>query len=70
MSEVKLKRGEPIERALRRFKRKLDRERTLDIVRKRRYHEKPSARRRRKMKEPKFNYWGNFNLSDVRPKAA
>lgn len=69
MSEVRLKKGEAIDKALRRLKKKLDRERTLDIVRKRRYHEKPSVRRRRKKKEPKLNYWGSFSLSDLRSKA-
>jgi len=50
MTEIKLKKGEPVERALRRLKKKVDREGTLKIVRSRRQFEKPSAVRRRKEK--------------------
>ncbi|HAB15295.1 MAG TPA: 30S ribosomal protein S21, partial [Verrucomicrobiales bacterium] len=49
MSEVKLKKGEPIDRALRRLKKKVDRENTLREVRNKRHYEKPSERRRRKL---------------------
>jgi small subunit ribosomal protein S21 len=62
VSEVRLKKGESVDRALRRLKKKLDREGTLREVRQRRNHEKPSVRRRRKSKEPKINFWGNFSL--------
>ena len=54
MTEIKLKKGEPVERALRRLKRKVDREGTIKDVRNRRAFEKPSARKRRKMKASKF----------------
>ena len=53
MSEVKLKKGEPIDRALRRLKKKLDREGTLKEVRNRRHFEKPSEKRRKLAKAPK-----------------
>lgn len=53
--EVKLKKGESIDRALRRLKKKLDREGVLRDVRNHRYYEKPSERRRRKMKIARFN---------------
>ncbi|MFA4945568.1 MAG: 30S ribosomal protein S21 [Lentisphaeria bacterium] len=46
MSEVKLKKGEPIEKALRRLKKKLDKEGTLKELRNRRHFEKPSEKRR------------------------
>ena len=54
--EIKLKRGEKVERALKRLKRKLDKENILQDYRDRRYYKKPSeirkdernARRRRK----------------------
>ncbi len=49
-----MKRGEPIERALRRLKKKLDREQTLQTARAHRRFEKPSARRRRKEKAARF----------------
>jgi small subunit ribosomal protein S21 len=62
MSEVKVKKGESVDKALRRLKKKLDREGTLREARARRNFEKPSDRRRRKAKEPKINYWGNFSL--------
>jgi small subunit ribosomal protein S21 len=47
MTEIKLKRGEPVERALRRLKRKLDREGTLKDIRNRPFYEKPSETKRR-----------------------
>ncbi|MDX6765756.1 MAG: 30S ribosomal protein S21 [Candidatus Methylacidiphilales bacterium] len=62
MSEVKLKKGESVDKALRRLKKKLDREGTIREARARRNFEKPSERRRRKKKEPKLNFWGNFSL--------
>ena len=46
-TEVRLKKGEPIERALRRLKKKLDKERTLKELRNRRHFEKPSEIKRR-----------------------
>ncbi len=54
MTEIKLKRGEPVERALRRLKKKLDREQTLHVARAHRRFEKPSAKRRRKQKAARF----------------
>lgn len=55
MVEVKLKKGEPVDRALRRFKKKLDREQTMQLVREHRRFEKPSVKRRRKQKAARFN---------------
>jgi len=54
MSEVKLRKGEPVEKAIRRLKKKLDREQTLLQVRLHRRFEKPSARKRRKQKAARF----------------
>ncbi len=54
MTEIHLKKGEPVERAIRRLKKKLDREQTLKKFRERRRFEKPSARRRRKEKAARF----------------
>ncbi|MCC6354742.1 MAG: 30S ribosomal protein S21 [Verrucomicrobiae bacterium] len=62
MTEVRLRKGESVEKALRRLKKKLDREGTLREVRARRAYEKPSERRRRKLKTPRLNYWGSFSL--------
>jgi small subunit ribosomal protein S21 len=52
MTEIKLKRGEPVERAIRRLKK---REQTLLQVRLHRRFEKPSARKRRKAKAARFS---------------
>ena len=55
MTEIKLKKGEPVDRALRRLKKKVDREGTLKAVRNLRHFEKPSERRRRKEKVARFS---------------
>jgi len=54
MTEIRLKKGEPVERAIRRLKKKLDREQTLKKFRERRRFEKPSTKRRRKQKAARF----------------
>jgi len=55
MSEVYLRKGEPVDKALRRLKKKLDREQTLQQVRLHRRFEKPSARKRKKQKAARFS---------------
>jgi small subunit ribosomal protein S21 len=55
MAEVTLRKGEPVEKALRRLKKKMDREQTLLQVRLHRRFEKPSARKRRKQKAARFS---------------
>ncbi|WP_174582799.1 30S ribosomal protein S21 [Candidatus Methylacidithermus pantelleriae] len=54
MTEVKLRKGESIDKALRRLKKKLDREGTLREARMRRSFEKPCDKRRRKSKEARL----------------
>lgn len=54
MTEIRLKKGESVDRALRRLKKKIDREGILKIVRAHRHYEKPSERRRRKEKAARF----------------
>lgn len=54
MTEIIVRKGEPVERAIRRLKKKLDREQTLKKFRERRRFEKPSARKRRKEKAARF----------------
>ena len=54
MTEITVKRGEPIDKAIRRLKKRLDREQTLQQVRLHRRFEKPSARKRRKTKAARF----------------
>jgi len=48
LTEIKLKKSEPVDKALRRLKKKIDREGTLQAARNRRHFEKPSERCRRK----------------------
>ncbi len=52
--EIKIRKNEPIDRALRRMKKKLDRENIIKGVRAKRYFEKPCERRRRKEKVQAF----------------
>lgn len=48
MSEIKIRKGESVDKALRRLKKKLDKEGIMREIRSHRYYEKPSERRRRK----------------------
>jgi len=50
-AEVKTKKGEPIDKALRRLKKKMDKEGTLKELRNRRYYEKPSLKKKRLAKK-------------------
>lgn len=54
MVDIRLKKGESIDKALRRLKKKLDREGVIREARIRRNYEKPSERRRRKAKEARM----------------
>jgi small subunit ribosomal protein S21 len=54
MTETRVRKGEPVDRALRRLKKKLDREQTLQTARAHPRFEKPSAKRRRKEKAARF----------------
>jgi small subunit ribosomal protein S21 len=65
LTEIKLKKGEPVERALRRLKKKIDREGTLKVVRDNRRFEKPSARRRRKEKAARFSAMLTARYADL-----
>ena len=47
MVEIKLKRGENVDKALRRLKKKMDKEGTMKELRNRRHYEKPSEAKRR-----------------------
>ena len=51
MPKVELKPNEPIERAIRRLKKKIEREGILKQIRARKHYEKPSIKKRRKQKE-------------------
>lgn len=48
MTEVEVRKDESFESALRRFKRKIEREGVLKEVKERKHYEKPSEKRRKK----------------------
>ena len=52
--EIKIRKNEPIDRALRRMKKKLERENIIKGTRAKRYFEKPCEKRRRKNKVQAF----------------
>ena len=60
-TEVRVKKGEIIDRALRRLKKKLDKEGTLKELRNRRHYEKPSEIKRREAKQRRhwFLLWSS-----------
>ena len=51
MPKIELRKGEDLERALRKFKTKLRHEGIIDEMKKRESYEKPSERKRREMEE-------------------
>lgn len=53
MPRVDIKQNEPLERALRRLKKKIEKEGILRQLKARKHYEKPSVRKRRKMREAK-----------------
>ncbi len=65
MTEIRLKKGESVEKALRRLKKKIDREGTLRTVRHHRHFEKPSERRRRKEKAARFSAMLRARYADM-----
>lgn len=50
MSEVEIRKDESFEAALKRFKKKIDKEGILKEIRDRKHYEKPSERKRKKAK--------------------
>ena len=65
LTEIRLKKGESVDRALRRLKKKIDREGTLKEVRNHRHFEKPSERRRRKVKAARFSAMLSARYADL-----
>ena len=53
--EVKLKKGQKVDNALRILKKKMLKEGIFDEVKKRKYFEKPSQKRQKQIKTAKFN---------------
>src|SRR4030081_2810830 len=66
LTEIKLKKGESVDKALRRLKKKIDREGTLKVVRTHRHFEKPSERRRRKEKAARFSAMLTARYADLK----
>ena len=54
MVEIKLKKGEPVDRGLRRLKKKIAREGTLKKAYEKRYYEKPSRKKYQRSKKAKY----------------
>jgi len=65
LTEIKLRKGEAVEKALRRLKKKIDREGTLKVVRNHRHFEKPSEKRRRKEKAARFSAMLTARYADM-----
>ena len=65
MTEIQFRKGEPVEKALRRLKKKIAREGTLKVVRNHRRFEKPSERRRRKEKAARFSAMLSARYADM-----
>ena len=54
MTEVKIRKGESVERALKRLGKQVDREGTLKEFRERKYYQKPSVKRKIRKQNHKF----------------
>ncbi len=55
MLTISIRKNEPVEKAIRRLKKRVDREGVLKIVRQKAYYEKPSEKRIRKQKAARRN---------------
>ena len=53
MSRVEISPGEPLEKALRRFKKKIEREGVLKQLKARKHYEKPSEKKRKRLRTSK-----------------
>ena len=53
MPKVEIGKNEPFEKALKRFKKKIEREGVLRLLKERKHYEKPSERRRKKRRGAK-----------------
>jgi small subunit ribosomal protein S21 len=65
LTEIKLRKGDSVDKALRRLKKKIDREGTLKVVRANRRFEKPSEKRRRKEKSARFSAMLTARYADM-----
>ncbi len=60
MLKVQVSENEPLDKALKRLKKKLEREGILKVLKQRKHYEKPSEKKRRKMRS---------NMSKKRPRS-
>lgn len=65
MTQINLRKGEPIDRALRKLKKTMLREGVFQEVRDRRYFEKPSVKNRKKMKAARFEAMLKARYADL-----
>jgi small subunit ribosomal protein S21 len=65
LTEIKLRKGDSVDKALRRLKKKIDREGTLKVVRSNRRFEKPSEKRRRKEEASRFSAMLTARYADM-----
>jgi small subunit ribosomal protein S21 len=65
MIEIRIRKGEDIQRGLRRLKKVLGREKLFDELRKRRHYQKPSKVRREKSKVAAFNAMLRQRYADI-----
>ncbi len=70
MPEVQVKKGEPVDRALKRLKTKLETEGILDEVRRLRAFETPKERTRRKARAAAKRGKIRFRFQPIKPKEA
>jgi len=54
MIEVKLKKGETVDKALRKLRKKVTKEGVLDVAREKNYYEKPNRKKYKKSKRAKY----------------
>tara|TARA_B100001939_G_C16573398_1_gene459529 strand:- start:283 stop:489 length:207 start_codon:yes stop_codon:yes gene_type:complete len=54
MIEVKLKKGEAVDKALRKLRKKVTKEGVLDVAREKNYYEKPNRKKYKKSKRAKY----------------
>ena len=65
MPKVRVRKDEPIDKALRRLKRKMDKEGIIKQVRQLEHFEKPSQKKRRKMLKAKKDAYNKNRKTDL-----
>lgn len=57
MPKIEIKKGEELDKVLRKFKMKLRHEGVMDEMKKREFYEKPSQRKRRELEQARRREW-------------